>query len=493
MNIVAKKTSILSEKADAGLFFLFQDQTKLTGNIAKTDITLKHAISQRLKQEDGFSVGDIFHINSLGTLPLKHIVVIGIGKKNEFHPHVLHHALLLCAKVFEKINAKNIIIELPPNVQIQKKDLSIHVTQALYLAFYRFIKYVTNKKAYRPQITICTPSDRDLGFVREGVKIGSIVGSSADLARDLGNEPSNILTPAEIAIRAQKEFKGTKVRCTILDETQIKKNKMGLIEAVGKGSVHPPRIVVLEYQGGRKSDPYIGLVGKGITFDSGGISLKTGEAMRTLMNMKRDMSGSACVLSVMRAVSHLKLQKNIIGLLSLAENMPDGGSYKPGDILTSYSGKTVEINNTDAEGRLVIADGIAYIQKQYQVKTIIDIATLTGEVAFVFGPMLTAVFCNNNALYKNIKNASRTTGECVWRMPLFKEYEKKIKGDLADIRDVNFDLPNAITSALFLQQFIDNGVSWAHMDIAGSEHVVMDAGKSSVGVGVRLLTSFLMA
>ncbi len=326
----------------------------------------------------------------------------------------------------------------------------------------------------------------------ETVKKARILTEAVFLARHLGDRPGNYLTPTHLADEAKKMASATGLKIKILDRRAIEKEKMGLLIGVAKGSVEEPRFIVMEHNGGKKSEAPVALVGKGITFDSGGISIKPAGQME---EMKYDMMGSATVIAVMQAAARLKLPINIVGFVAAAENMPGGRAQKPGDVATSMSGKTVEITNTDAEGRLVLADALEYAQKYYNPAAIMDFATLTGAVIVALGSVTSGIMGTNKELIERIKISSEQTGERVWELPLYEEYEEDLKSAYADIRNSGTRDAGSSKGGTFLKFFIDSKYPWAHFDIAGSSFLRKDlnyaTAKNASAATVRLMVDML--
>ncbi len=324
------------------------------------------------------------------------------------------------------------------------------------------------------------------------VKKARVLTESVFLARHLGDRPGNYLTPVHFADEAKKVAAASGLKCKILDRRAIEKEKMGLLIGVAKGSVEEPRFIVLEHNGGKKSEAPIALVGKGVTFDSGGISIKPAGAME---EMKYDMMGAATVLAVMHAVAKLKLPINIVGFIAAAENMPGGRAQKPGDVATSMSGKTVEITNTDAEGRLILADALEYAQKYYNPSAIMDFATLTGAVIVALGSVASGIMGTSKELLERIKISAEQTGERVWELPLYEEYEEDLKSAYADIRNSGTRDAGSSKGGTFLKFFVDGKYPWAHFDIAGSSFLRKDlnyaSAKNASGATIRLVVDLL--
>ncbi len=327
------------------------------------------------------------------------------------------------------------------------------------------------------------------GSFEKGIKKGEIMADSVIMARRLAMHPGNVITPKTFAAEAQAAARKLHLKCTILDEKKIKAEKMGALWAVGKGSEQPPRFIILEHRKGGTSKPIV-LIGKGITFDSGGISLKPSADMD---EMKGDMTGGAVMLSVITAAARLKLPVNIVVLIPLAENMPSGRALKPGDIVTSRKGKTIEIISTDAEGRLILADALDYANK-FKPQAVFDMATLTGAALFVLGHAAIPVIGNNPKLMDALREAARKTAERVWEMPLWDEYREQIKSTIADIKNSGGRPAGTLTAAAFLENFIGDW-PWVHIDIAAVD--LEKSGrpyipKGSTGIGVRLLVEMLI-
>jgi leucyl aminopeptidase len=326
--------------------------------------------------------------------------------------------------------------------------------------------------------------------LNKGLWSGAIIGKAQSYARTLANRPGNVINPAKLAAAAKDLARDSKrLSCMVLDEKQLAAKGMGGVLAVGSGSQNKPRFIVLKYNGAGKGDA-VGLVGKAITFDSGGISIKPSAK---LDEMKLDKSGGIAVLGTMKAVAELKLPVNVYGIIPAAENMPSGTSYRPGDIITTFSGKTVEVLDTDAEGRMILCDGLAYAAKQ-KCNPIIDIATLTGACLVALGRCMAGLMGNDENLKRQLQSAAKESGEKVWPMPSGDEYGKEMKSKIADLKNLGSKWGGACTAAAFLKQFVGD-TKWAHLDIAGMnifEKPTEFTVEGSSGFGVRLLTTYLM-
>lgn len=358
------------------------------------------------------------------------------------------------------------------------------------LGAYKYEDYLSKKQSSVISVKVYYPEVSD-EKLREIYSTTEVLMKYVYLARDLQNKPSNELTPQKFTELIKEYAKKNKnIKIKVFDFEQIKKMKMGGLEAVGKGSDNPPYFVVLEYNGKPQSKDKTVLVGKGITFDSGGISLKPASGM---WEMKGDMSGAAAVVSSIFAASELNLKTNLVGLVPLAENMPSGKSMKPGDIIKTASGKSIEIDNTDAEGRLILADALEYASK-YKPKVVIDLSTLTGACVVALGQFAAGLFTRSDELANKLTEAGNITSEKVWRLPLWDDYHSLIKSNYADVKNVGGRWAGAITAACFLEKFVDENYQWAHLDIAGpafQEDTIPYNSKTMTGYGVRLLIEYL--
>lgn len=388
-------------------------------------------------------------------------------------------------------------IIMPAQKPFQDGTWAAHLAAGLSLRSYRFDKYKTGDQKKKTQkitadiildkATAATAIHKNLAAENDGVF----------LARDLVNEPANILYPDSYAKRIAKELKPLGITIDILDEKKMKQLGFGAHLAVGQGSARPPRVVIMRWQGkGAKSkDKPVALVGKGITFDTGGYSIKPAGGME---DMIMDMGGSAAVVGTMKALARSKAKANVIGIVGLAENMISGNAYRPGDIVTSLSGKTIEVYNTDAEGRLVLCDALTYVQRKFKPAAIIDLATLTGAIMVALGYEYAGVFASDDGLWQKLDAASKDSGEKIWRMPLDEVYRKAMDGQAADLNNVGSMArwAGACTAAGFLQHFIEGDTPWAHIDIAGTAWNKAAKGtqtKGASGYGVRLLHRMITA
>ena len=362
---------------------------------------------------------------------------------------------------------------------------ALALVYGILLGSYSFDKYQTNKKPEDfPALEQLIVKVKNVKKATEVYKDYVALATGVRYARDLCNEPANCLTP-EIFAKDIKRLEYLGLDVEILDKDNLHLKGLGLIEAVGKGSVNDPKMVIISWRGNRKSKDYDwGLVGKGVCFDAGGLSLKTTQGM---LEMKQDMSGAAAVAATMKALALQRVKKNILAIAALVENMPDGNAMKVGDVYTSYCGKTVEVNNTDAEGRLIVADALSYMQKNYKVKKIVDVTTL-GSLNGVLGKVYGGMFANDDNLADELLKAGEISGENLWRMPLNEQYHKALASTVADIKNVAPEAKASITSAAFLEEFIEKDTKWAHIDMSNMR---MDNKGLAAGFGVRLLNKLI--
>lgn len=360
-----------------------------------------------------------------------------------------------------------------------------NVALGVLLGSYSFDKYKTEKKADEfPKLEQIMVGVKKAEVAQEDFKQYLALATAVRYAKDLCNEPANYLTPDVFAKDVERlRYLGLKVE--VLDEKEIKLQGLGLIDAVGKGAKNPPRMVVAAWIGNRASQDYdLAIVGKGICFDAGGLSLKPTPGM---IEMKMDMAGAAVAIASLKAAALQRIRKNIVAVMGVAENMPGENAMKIGDVYTAYNGKTVEIMNADAEGRLLVADCLAYVQKNYRVKSVVDMATL-GSLKTTLGNVYSGLFANDKKLADKLVKAGEKTGEKLWPMPLDNEYDKKLSSPIADIRNVAVDSKASVVSAAFLEKFVEKGNSWAHIDISG---VRLDKSGLASGFGVMLLNEFI--
>lgn len=426
-----------------------------------------------------------------GTAPAR-ITLIGLGKEKDLSIRRLRAALHSVAKSARKNRDKSIALFFPYTVPpLDDAATTRLVADLLAHSDYQYDRYITvhdDGEKVPIRCVYVAPSSVDPKLVRQLGNEAAAIAAAVRTVRDLGNGPGNLVTPSFIAARAQEVAAAHGLTCTVWDKKQIVKMKMGGLLAVNRGSAEEPRFIVLEHapKGAKKT---ICLVGKGITFDSGGISIKPADRME---EMKFDMSGAAAVIGTLQACAALKVRHRVIGVIASTDNMPSGAAYKPGDIITTMSGKTIEIVNTDAEGRVILADALHYAS-QLKPDHIIDFATLTGACVVALGNEASGLFTADSELANQLTIAGEQVGERLWRLPEWDDYRDLVRSDWADVKNSGGRWGGATTAAVFLKQFVDNA-SYAHIDIAGTayaEHPNAQFPRGSTGVGVRMTVEFL--
>lgn len=426
----------------------------------------------------------------------RQILEISRDKKKPFTVRKLHIVLRKIIASAKKNHIQKIAVSLSDfpakRLGISPALFSEILTVNFFMANFQFLQYKTHsQEEQKNEIQDAYLIAPKTVGIQRGVERGKIIGNEVNKCRILANIPGGDMTPDRLAQAAVRALSGIKkTRVVILDEKEIKKEKMGGVLGVAQGSREAPRFIILEYHGNRKQKPIV-LIGKGVTFDTGGLNIKTGEHM---LEMNMDMSGGAAVIHTISCAARLGLKKNIVGLIPAVENMPSGSSFRPGDILTSLSGKTIEVLNTDAEGRIILADALTYA-KRYQPRLVVDIATLTGAAIVALGQRTSALFSNHPGLLKRIQAWGEVSGDDVWPLPLWDEYEEEIQGTFGDIANIGKTRwGGAITAAIFLYQFAkDLPCPWAHIDIAPRMTSIEGEylAKGSVGAPVRLLLKLI--
>ncbi|MDO8357839.1 MAG: leucyl aminopeptidase [Nitrospirota bacterium] len=434
----------------------------------------------------------LYHTQS--SVPAKRLVLVGLGKKNDVTLETIRQAMGTAAKRVRqaKVGAFTVVLPTVTPAGMSSVEVAQAMVEGAILGSYQFTVYRTAAAEHAVEgMKILIPQKSQLKQVSEGVRRGVATAEATVFVRDLCNHPSNVLTPTRVAEEAKAIAKAEKISIKILEQKEMERLGMGALLGVARGSQEPPKFIILEYNGAKKKDerPVV-LVGKTITFDTGGISLKPAENME---HMKADMTGGAEVLASIRAAARLKLPLRLISILPVAENMPGGRAMKPGDVVTTLSGKTVEVQNTDAEGRLILADGLAYAMR-YKPAALIDIATLTGACVVALGQFAIGMFGTDQALKEQVRKSGQKAGERVWEMPLWEEYFEQLKSDVADMRNIGGRGGGMITAALFLSKFVGD-CPWVHLDIAStdwSERERAYVPKGPTAIGTRLLLQYLI-
>ena len=469
------------EKADSGFL---KDLDAASGGVVKSVID-----SEEFKGKEGETA--YIHLSPGGGLKAPRLLLIGAGEKAEYNSARVSELGGTAARFLRSKNVKSIAVM--PRLEDNAELIAARVVEGAIIGLFEIDKYRTTDKEQKVIDRLVVIVDgADKKALDRGVKRGQVVGEAVNFTRDMANEPGAYLTPTNMAERAQEIAKEFNLTIDVLDEERMQKEGMGSLLSVSRGSDEPAKLIILKYTPEKPANDngqLLALVGKGITFDSGGISLKPGENMEL---MKYDMTGGATVLGAMRAIAQLKFPIPVLGVAPCSENLPSGKATKPGDVVRAMTGKTIEVINTDAEGRLVLADAIAYAKK-LGATSIIDMATLTGAVSIALGDVNAAVLGTDQELIDEIIAAGKEVGEKFWQLPLDKEYSKQIKSDIADIKNVGGRKAGTITAAAFLKEFAD-GVAWAHLDIAGTawgDEAKPYRSKGPTGIAVRTLINLV--
>ena len=468
--------------------------TRRLSNPAKTiDIASKQHLSALIRRGDmDGDKGLHLLLHNVPGVMADRVLLIGCGKEREIDDRNYRAIIENSVNALNKTGALEGINYLS-ELNIKGRDGSWKIKQAVEIAEHTLYKFnelkSKNKQLRRPlrKITFTVPTRRELTKCEPAIKYACAIAKGIKLTRDLGNYPSNICTPNYLAEQAIKLAKNrTSLTVNVLEESDMEKLGMGSLLSVSQGSSEPAKLITLEYRAGKKSQKPVVIIGKGVTFDTGGISIKPSQAMD---EMKYDMCGAASVMGTMAAVTELKLPINVVGIIPATENMPSGDATNPGDIFTSMSGQTVEVLNTDAEGRLILCDAITY-SKKYNPEVVIDIATLTGACVIALGKHATGLLSNHNPLARELINAGEESGDRVWQLPLWDEYQQQLNSPFADIANIGGREAGTITAACFLSRFAEK-LQWAHLDIAGTAWL-SGSKKGATGRPVSLLMQYIL-
>ncbi|MCK5225315.1 MAG: leucyl aminopeptidase [Planctomycetes bacterium] len=498
IEIKARTADCSKCKADMVAIGVFSD-TGLDKIGKQLDSKLSLAISRLLESGDfKAKSGTNAVVYNSNQTDVGRILLVGLGEKKKATINTLRKAAAAAANKAVSMKIKNLTfaVHLAFGTKFDLATVGQVCAEGIYFGSYRYDEFVTQSKDARLD-SLCVEliefAPAKTRKLKSGADAGIIIGKAQSYARTLANRPGNVINPAGLAEIAKEIARSSKeLSCTIFDEKQLAAKSMGGILAVGSGSENKPRFIILKYAPKARAvnKEAIGLVGKAITFDSGGISIKPSSGMQ---EMKFDKCGGIAVLATMKAIAELKLPINVYGFIPTAENMPSGTSYRPGDIVTTFSGKTVEVQNTDAEGRMILCDALSYAAKQ-NCETIVDIATLTGACAVALGKYMAGLMSNDDKLVKQLQKAADLSGEKVWHLPSGDEYAEEMKSKIADLKNIGGRWGGACSAAAFLKQFIGEA-KWAHIDMAGVDMFEKPSEFStagSSGFGVRLLTTYVI-
>jgi leucyl aminopeptidase len=494
MEIKAATGNFLKMKADAIVVYHYEGVKQPEGEAAAADKALGGAITQLIKNGDiKGKLNEVTLIHGLGRLPAGRIVVVGLGKKKKLDTNKIRGAVGESCRYLRGRGIASIAGTVPgAGIAGIEADNAVQATaEGALLGVYTFKRHITKKESKRGEIKTYTIVGRGKRSLESVIEKGKILAEAVNWARDMVNEPANFMTPNDMAGAARQLAEKYGLEIEVFKKEKIQELGMGGLLGVSQGSQQPPRFIILNYRGDDSGKIDLVLAGKGVTFDSGGISIKPSSGME---EMKGDMAGGASVMAALMAIAQLKPKINVTALVPATENLPSGTAIKPGDIITAMNGKTIEVLNTDAEGRLILADALCYAKK-LGAKFIIDVATLTGACQIALGRVCTGAFTNNQTLLNKVIAAGNTSGELAWQMPMYEEYREQLKSDIADIKNIGNRYGGAITAAKFLEEFV-GGTPWVHLDIAPTSETGKDKGyqvKGATGVPVRTLVNLTLS
>ena len=491
LDIKVKTGSIQKTRADAVVVGIFEGIKRPRGVLSTINKSLGGAVTKLIRAgEVKGKISEVTTIYTLGRITADRLIMIGLGKKSELNEDKIRIATASVCQALQGKGIKKVVIT-PLGADTGKISIQAAanaMAEGAALGLYTFRKHITsgNDKNTLEQLTIMDRSHAAMAAMQAAVDEGIICANATNSARDMVNEPANYMTPLKMAEEARRVADENKLDITVLEREEMEKLGMGALLAVAQGSHEPPKFIILKYNGTAGKNIGLALVGKSITFDSGGISIKPSEGMG---DMKGDMAGGASVIAAMSAIAKLKPKINIVAIAAATENLPGGKAFKPADVLTAMNGKTIEVISTDAEGRLTLADAICYANK-LGAKRIVDIATLTGGCVVALGNVATGAFTNNQPLLDKVMEASAQTGDKIWQLPTFEEYKEQNKSDVADIKNSGGREASPITAALFVGEFAGD-TPWVHLDIAGTSDLSKPRGyygtKFATGVPTRTL------
>jgi leucyl aminopeptidase len=493
MKITVSAGPLAETGGDVLIVERYAGEPRLAPDAARVDRGLDGLLGRALKDErfEG-RLGETTHLHTGGRLPAKRVLVVGLGPRRDVTADTVRRAASAALRRARDLGGRTVAAPLLGS-RLPARARAQAIAEGALLGLYTFDRYKARKAEDRAIETLTLAIDRgDQAAVGAGVRVGELTAEATAFARDLINEPANSVTATVLAEEAEKIARAGRLRVRIYDRAACERMGMGAFLGVNRGSQEPPRFIHLTYTPKGRPRRRLALIGKGITFDSGGLDLKPPDAME---RMKGDMSGAAAVLGVMKVLSRLGPPVEVHALVAATDNMPSGSAVKPGDILRAMNGKTIEVNNTDAEGRLTLADAMSYANKEIRPEEMVDIATLTGACSVALGSLCAGAMTNAPALQARILAAGETAGERVWPLPLIDEYRDGLKSEVADMKNTGPRPGGAITAGLFLREFAGD-TSWVHLDIAGAAFTDKElpyASKGGVGFGTRTLLAYVLA
>jgi leucyl aminopeptidase len=492
MQFHATRSSAASQRTACAVVGVFE-KGELSGAAGELDRKCGGLIRRVVRRGDfDGKAGSVLPIAELPGAPAERALLVGLGKRGEYGRKAYRKAVAAATEWLAKGGSRDAVLFLSqePIPGVDAYYAARFAVESVEGALYRIPDLKSGRKPPRPKLArvgIAVADRGGLAPARRGIEHGQGIAAGMALTRDLGNLPANVCTPTYLGTRARELARRHKsVRVKVLGEPEIRRLKMGAFLSVTRGSEQPPRLIQFEYRGGKAGEAPVALVGKGVTFDSGGISLKPGPGMD---EMKFDMGGAASVFGAIEAIATIGAKLNVVGLIPACENMPSGRATKPGDIVTAMSGKTIEVLNTDAEGRLILCDALHY-SRRFKPRAVVDIATLTGACVIALGAHCSGLFSNDDALATDLDAAGRRADDRAWHMPVAEEYAEQLKSNFADLANIGGREAGAVTAACFLGKFTE-GLKWAHLDIAGTAWL-SGARKGSTGRPVPLLVDWLL-
>ncbi|MEE8370247.1 MAG: leucyl aminopeptidase [Dehalococcoidia bacterium] len=495
MEIKVETGDIAQHPAKAIIVNLFEGVRSPGGATGTLDKALGGGIGQLIAEgEIKGKKGELTLIHTLGHLPSLRVLVAGLGEQSAFNTGGVRDLMGASLRRLRGAGASSVatILHGAGIAGLEPEACAQAIAEGAVMGSYRFTRHKQNDEDAKEieSLSIVESDQGKLDAIRRGVERGQVMAGAANHARDMANEPSNVLTPTAMAERAQALAAEVGVECQVLERKEMEGLGMGALLGVAAGSIQPPKFIILRYRGKPDSEKTLGLLGKGITFDSGGISIKPAAGME---EMKGDMSGGAAVIAAMWALGKLRPEINVTALVPATENMPSGSATKPGDVHRAMNGKSIEVINTDAEGRLVLADAVCYARRE-KLSPIIDVATLTGAMQVALGTAATGFMATEDGLAQAVTDAGNEAGEMMWRFPLIDEYREGLKSSVADIKNTGDRFGGAITAAKFIQFFVED-TPWVHIDMAPTDNVSKDAGawvKGASGIPARTLVNLVL-
>ncbi|MGB6896680.1 MAG: leucyl aminopeptidase [Dehalococcoidia bacterium] len=496
MQIKVESGDITQQPTKAIIVNLLEGLSQPAGATAAVDGALDGAISRLIADGDlRGKYNDLTLVHTIGKIPAAGVLVVGLGKPEDLTLDRVRDVAANAARYLRRQRCRSAatVAHGAGVAGLEAEACAQAIAEGTLMGLYTFRRHKKRDEDETDleELTLVEEDASKLEALQRGVELGIVLAEAANFCRDLANEPSNVLTPSEMAERARAMAHEAGLECQILERKEMEEMEMGALLGVAQGSQQPPKLIVLHYRGAPGEEGALGLVGKGITFDAGGISIKPSGGME---EMKGDMSGGAAIIAAMRAIGQLRPAINVTAIVPASENMPSGSALKPGDVLRAMNGKTIEIINTDAEGRLILADALSYARR-LGLSPIVDVATLTGAISVALGNVAMGAMTNDETVLEKVKQAAAAAGEKVWQLPMYEEYKEQIKSDVADMKNTGGRNAGSITAAFLLKEFVED-TPWVHLDMAGVDNYDKEKGvmvKGASGIPVRTLVRLALA